>query len=184
MQVRDHSSISGRRACGLCRVLGRIRMSGLVLGMTVAGCSSYSPPNPVVGLPLAQVEQAMGPATGRYTLADGTMRVEFARGPMGRHTWMMDLDRDARVARSEQVLTEAMFRAVRDGESPQAVLQRLGRPSETRRGGLAGGEVWNWRYDDTNLCQWFELSVIDGKVLQPAIVPDPRCDVNDKTARE
>jgi hypothetical protein len=167
MKGRDHSSISSRPGAGR-----RVALAGFVMvGFALAGCSSYAPPKPVVGLPLTQVEQVMGPATGRYTLADGTTRVEFARGPMGRHTWMMDLDRDGRVARSEQVLTEARFRAVQDGESPQAVLQRLGRPSEMRRGGLAGGEVWNWRYDDTNLCQWFELSVIGGKVLQRPSCP-------------
>ncbi len=181
MQTRDDS-----RKPAACRGAARFSVAGLAVGCAavLGGCAAYGPPAQVVGLSLPQVEQTMGRATGRYTLPDGTVRVEFARGPMGRHTWMMDLDAQGRVLRSEQVLTEAIFRSIQDGDSPAAVLQRIGRPSQVRQGGWAGGEVWNWRYDDTNLCQWFEMSVIAGAVRQPSLAPDPRCDVNSKEARD
>jgi hypothetical protein len=172
-------SFHHRSLGGAASVLG-LALAGLA---GLAGCAGYGPPPGVVGQPLATVEQAMGPATGRYTLPDGRERIEFARGPFGRHTWMLDLDAQGRVARSEQVLSEATFATIRDGDSMASVLQRIGRPGDKRSGGWQRGEVWNWRYD-TNDCLWFELSVVDGVVRSPAIVLDPRCDTRTDAARE
>ena len=125
----------------------------------------------------------MGPATGRYTLPDGSTRLEFARGPFGRHTWMLDLGPDGRVKASEQVLTDNMFATLREGDSRESVLQRIGQPSEVRGGGRQGGEVWSWRYDDRNNCLWFEVSMIDARVVHPSYGIDPRCNAggNDRS---
>jgi hypothetical protein len=152
-------SFHHRSLGGAASVLG-LALAGLA---GLAGCAGYGPPPGVVGQPLATVEQAMGPATGRYTLPDGRERIEFARGPFGRHTWMLA--------------------TIRDGDSMASVLQRIGRPGDKRSGGWQRGEVWNWRYD-TNDCLWFELSVVDGVVRSPAIVLDPRCDTRTDAARE
>jgi hypothetical protein len=154
-----------------------------VLAGLLGACAGYGPPPNVVGLPLAEVEQVMGPSTGRHALPDGGVRAEFARGPMGRHTWMLDLDSNGRVLRSQQVLTESVFAGIRDGDSLASVRQRLGKPSEVRPGGWQGGEVWNWRYD-TNDCLWFELAAQNGAARHPAIVTDPRCDVRSDSARD
>ncbi len=148
----------------------------LALALVLGACSGYAPPAGVVGQTAAEVERAMGAATGRYTLPDGSTRLEFARGPFGLHTWMLDLGPDGRVRRSDQVLTERQFATLRDGDSADSVLQRIGRPAEVRGGGLQGGEVWSWRFDNGNNCLWFQVSMIDGRVRQPAYGIDPRCD--------
>jgi hypothetical protein len=45
-------------------------------------------------------------------MPDGTQRLEFARGPFGRHTYMVDLDAQGRVANVEQVLDARHFARV------------------------------------------------------------------------
>lgn len=163
----------------------RVGAMGLVLmGLAALGaCSAYAPPARVVGLSAAEVERSMGPATGRYTLPDGTTRLEFARGPFGLHTWMIDLDANGRVLRSEQVLTERNFATLREGDSRESVLQRLGRPAEARRAGRQQGEVWSWRFDNGNNCLWFQVSIVDGRLRHPAYAIDPSCDAggNDRS---
>ena len=149
--------------------------AALATALLVGGCAAYGPSASVVGQPIAQAERDLGPPTARYPMPDGSTRVEFARGPFGRHTWMLDVDAQGRVVRSEQVLGEARFQSVRDGMSTDELLRLIGRPGETRPGGWAGGEVWNWRYP-TNDCLWFEVSVRDGRVKAPGYAIDPRCD--------
>lgn len=149
--------------------------SAPVLGLLAAGCAGYAPPRDAAGQTITSVTARLGPPTGRYELPGGSSRWEFARGPMGRHTWMLDVDAQGRVLSSEQVLTAERFAQVRDGMTADEVRRLIGRPGETRPGGFQGGEVWNWRYE-TNDCLWFELSIIDGRAKGPAQAIDPRCD--------
>lgn len=185
---RNGSSGARRRACGSPSVgpspALRAGASGiLVLAMALGGCAAYAPPAGVVGQGAADVERSMGAATGRYRLPDGTTRLEFARGPFGLHTWMIDLGPDGRVLRSEQVLTERNFSTLREGDSRESVLQRLGRPAEARRAARQQGEVWSWRFDSGNNCLWFQVSIIDDRLSHPAYAIDPSCDAggNDRS---
>ncbi len=160
---------------------GRLgRMAGLLVAAAATaactGIGAYNPPASVAGLTADDLQARMGPATGRHARPDGGTRLEFARGPFGRHTWMIDLDAAGRAVRAEQVLTEATFATLRDGDRREDVLARIGRPSEVRPGGRPGGEVWSWRYDDGNSCLWFEVSMIGGVARQPGYGIDPRCD--------
>lgn len=152
-----------------------------VLALALAGaltaCAGYGPAASTLGSTEAQIVQQMGPPTGRYTGPEGQTRLEFARGPFGKHTWMIDLDAQGRAVRVEQVLTEAHLQTMRDGDRAEDVLRRFGRPSEVRSGGFQGGQVWSWRYDANNNCLWFEVSVRDGVVRQPGHAIDPSCDV-------
>lgn len=146
----------------------------------LGGCASYGPPRIQPGQPADLLPQSMGQPTGRYALPDHGTRLEYARGPMGKHTYMVDVGADGRVAGWQQVLTESNFNAVAEGVPDDELLQRLGRPSERRGGGRQGGEVWSYRYDSTPFCQWFQVSVIDGRVKNTAYGPDPLCDDDGK----
>lgn len=159
-------------ACMKALLIAGLAAAGLGLG----GCAT---PPPTAGTARAAVLQAWGPPTARYALDAGAERLEYASGPFGRTTWMVDLDAAGQVTRARQVLNEAEFLAVqsdtrlrRDG-----LLRWLGTPGERRAGGWAGGEVWSWRYP-TNDCLWFQASVADdGRVTGAAYGIDPRCDV-------
>jgi len=122
----------------------------------------------------------MGEPTGRYPLPDGGSRVEYARGPAGAHTYMVDVDAAGRVRSVEQVLTERNFNAVQIGTPREDVRRLLGRPSETRGGWRGGGEVWSYRYDWVGTCRWFQIGVDNSLVREANYAVDPDCDDNRK----
>ncbi len=156
----------------------RARAAGL-LTATLAGCALLAPPDIRPGQSEAEVRRLLGPPTGRYALPAEATRLEFATGPYGRTTWMVDLDPAGQVTGARQVLGEASFadfQARAPGMHRDELLRTLGRPGERRSGGWAGGEVWSWRYP-TNDCLWFQSSIgDDGIVRDGAYAIDPRCD--------
>lgn len=142
--------------------------------LALAGCAGYSPGDLRVGASEAELRARMGVPTGRYSLREGS-RVEYARGPMGKHTYMVDLDAAGRVTGWQQVLTEANFEGVAVGAAPADVRQLLGRPSETRTGWRGVGEVWSYRYDAL-FCRWFQIWLVEGRVREASYAVDPSCD--------
>lgn len=143
---------------------------------SIAACTGYAPGHLVAGHGIEEVTRQLGAPTGRHTLPQGGTRLEFARGPFGRHTYMVDLDPQSRVTGWRQVLTEAEFATIVPGMSAQELLRRIGRPSHTRGGGWQPGEVWSYRYDAI-FCQWFQVSVVGGRVRDASYGPDPLCEV-------
>ncbi len=142
------------------------------------GCASLQPPQATIGQSQADVLASLGPPTSRYTLPAGAQRLEYATGPYGRTTLMVDLGADGRVTTSQQVLTEANFAKVRDGMPRDEVLRLLGRPAE-KAGEYMNRQTWSWRYP-TYDCLWARITFEpDGKVRGGAsLLPDPRCDVD------
>jgi hypothetical protein len=144
----------------------------LVLG----GCSGYSPRNLQTGQTEAEVVQQMGPPTARYKLPEGGTRLEYARGPAGRETYMVDFDAAGRLTTWDQVLNLPNLYAISPGMSEGEVLLRVGHPGTTipiKRQQLV---LWNYRYP-TNDCLWFQISMgDDGKVITASQGTDPQCD--------
>jgi hypothetical protein len=150
-----------------------------LLSAALAGCALFVPPDIRPGQTEAEVRGMLGQATNRYAMPGAATRLEFATGPYGRSTWMVDLDPTGRVTGARQVLNEASFADFQrraPGMGRDELLRTLGRPGERRHGGRAGGEVWSWRYP-TNDCLWFQSSIgDDGLVRDGAYAIDPRCD--------
>lgn len=132
------------------------------------------------GMTEAEVVQAWGPPTGRYALPAGT-RLEYALGPAGIQTWMVDLDPAGRAVQWRQVLSYTNLQAVQGrlaGLSTDELLREIGRPAERRRD-RRGGEVWSWRHDSP-FCLWFQASInVNGRVKDAAFAPDPQCEYQD-----
>lgn len=146
--------------------------------LAATGCSSYGPTALPAQATVDQATAAMGKPSGDYTLPNAGRRLEFARGPFGKHTFMLDFDAQGRLTASRQVLTEPDFDAVRSGMSEAEVLARIGHPSETRRIGWQAQTVWAYRYDSP-FCRWFQVGIgNDGRVVDTAYGPDPRCEDN------
>lgn len=142
----------------------------------LAGCVVKPP---VSGTSEADVLQRWGKPTARYALPAGGQRLEYATGPFGRSTWMLDLDASGRLAAAEQVLTDRSlqaFQAIAPGMPRDELLRTLGTPGNRRSGGRQGGEIWSWRYE-TNECFWFRVSIgDDARVRDGGFYPDPACD--------
>lgn len=161
----------------------RWRWAWLTVSTVLAGCA-LPPRLPAPGSAEAEVLRQWGAPTGRHALPAGGTRLEYASGPFGRQTWMIDLDAQGRVTGAEQVLDEAHFAAFQaraPGMSRDELLRTLGRPGEVKGGGWQGGQVWSWRYP-TNDCLWFQVSLgDDGRVRAGAYGVDPLCDApNDR----
>ena len=133
------------------------------------------------GLSEADIIQRWGKPTGRHALDSGT-RLEYALGPAGRQTWMVDLDAQGRASTWRQVLDErhlAQVQASLPGMDRATLLRTLGRASHVRSGGRQGGQVWSWRHDSP-FCLWFQVSMgDDGRVKDASFAPDPECDARE-----
>ncbi|MDP1647227.1 MAG: hypothetical protein Q8M01_03370 [Rubrivivax sp.] len=152
-------------------------LSTVAATLLLAACTT-APPG--AGTARDEVLRDWGRPTARHALPAGAERLEYASGPYGRTTWMIDLDAAGRVVQARQVLNEAEFMQVQlrsaSGLTRDELLRWIGHPGERRHGGWAGGEVWSWRYP-TNDCLWFQVSVSDsGWVTGGAFAIDPVCD--------
>lgn len=161
------------------KVLPRMALI-LALALAGAACGTFKPQELRTGQTEAEVIQLMGQPTGRYAGAAGVTRLEFATGPYGRTTWMVDLDTSGKALAWAQVLNETAFGYVQtnfEGKDQGWLRFTLGRPGEVRGGGWQGGQVWSWRYP-TNECFWYQVSILDGGKLRDggAYGIDPRCD--------
>ncbi len=147
----------------------------VTLAAALAGCAGYSPGNLRVHATDAELRARMGEPTGRNVLPNGSSQVEYARGPMGKHTYMIELDAAGRVQGWQQVLTEANFEAVAIAAPQAHVRRQLGTPSETRVGWRGVGEVWSYRYESL-FCRWFQVWLVQGQVREASYAVDPACD--------
>ena len=163
----------------------RMTLSMAVAALTVlcVACATYRPQDIRAGQSEAELTPLMGKPTARYTMPSGQQRLEFATGPQGRVTWMVDVDAQGRVVKAEQVLNEQHFAVIQknfETMNLQDLLRALGRPAHVRSGGWQGGQVWSWRYP-TNECFWFQVSILDdGKLRDGGTYGiDPQCDPGD-----
>lgn len=152
-----------------------------VVALLLGACAtSYGPGSLPTGSPSAEAVAGMGPPTGRHALDGGGTRLEFARGPMGLHTYMLDFDAADRLVRVEQVLTESRFYELRPGMSADEVLRRIGRPSDQRWLPRQRQRLWSYRYE-TPFCIWFQVSIgTDDRVAELGHNLDPMCESLDR----
>ena len=86
----------------------------IALAALLAACGTVGPQTLRVGPGQTEAEllAAMGPPTGRYPLANGAQLVEYAKGPMGRVTFMFEVDSSGRIKTADQVLQRQYFSKV------------------------------------------------------------------------
>lgn len=154
----------------------------LVIGVA-AGCAAYSP----AGLPerssIADARARLGAPSGEYSLAGGAKRLEYARGPFGLHTFMLDFDASGALRTWHQALYEENFATIRTGMAADEVLISIGHPAQTFGVWSGRQTIWAYRFDSP-FCQWFLVGMgPEGKVASTSYGPDPRCEAGDKDAR-
>ncbi len=156
--------------------------AGVTALALLSACAGYAPGDWPPGTPRSEVVQAIGqPTAERGPASDsppGTVqRLEYARGPMGRHTFMLDFDAQQRLLAITQVLTPTHFDRVRPGMTQQELLDLLGRPSDVRRLPRQHQKVWSYRYANA-FCLWYEVSLSEdsAKVVETGEGSDPACE--------
>ena len=152
--------------------------AALAATVLLGACGSILAPPVLPGQTEAQVLASQGQPTGRYPLASGAQRLEYARGPAGRSTWMVDVDASGRVQSAVQVLDAAHFDQVQPGLPADALLRLLGRPAH-RQAEWQGRQTWSWRYE-THDCLWFRVTLTAAGLVQDggAYMTDPACDAH------
>jgi outer membrane protein assembly factor BamE (lipoprotein component of BamABCDE complex) len=159
-----------------------MRCPAFAATLALAACSTaYSPRSLAPGTTEAAAVQAMGAPTGQSVLPEGGKRLEFARGPFGKETYMLDFDAQGRMLRWEQVLTEQNFAKIKAGMDKSEVLAMLGRPSEISGYGVhEKRQAWSYRYDSP-FCVWFQIGMtLQGTVVDSAYNQDPLCERRDR----
>lgn len=149
----------------------RLPLWGVIGASLLTACSGYGPTADMAGLDRDQVVARMGPPETTRRI-DGGTRLEYPRGPYGLHTWFVDLDASGRVARSEQVLTEARFTQINPGMSADEVRATLGRPGEVQGLGRDRGMVWSYRFVNP-FCRWFQVEISLENVVRSAGYGEP-----------
>lgn len=150
----------------------------LVLSASLlAGCVNMSSPARLApGASAEAIRAQLGEPTGRYALTDGGQRLEYARGPYGRETWMLDVDAQGRLVKAVQVLRESTFATIKAGMTRDEVLMTIGRPGNVGYVGWQMQTVWNYRYASP-FCQWFQVGLSQAGVVEDTgYGPDPLCD--------
>jgi len=150
--------------------------SMLLTLLTACATGSYGPGPLAPGATSAEAIARMGQPTGRHKLDDGGERLEFARGPMGLHTFMLDFDSAGKMTRVEQVLTERHFQTIAIGMSDDEVRKRIGRPGQVTFLPRQQHELW-WYWFDTQFCIVFQVSIDTArKVADTGTGSNPRCE--------
>ncbi|MDO9198889.1 outer membrane protein assembly factor BamE [Rhodoferax sp.] len=141
-------------------------------------CSSYSPPDALASMSREEVVARMGPPDTERRMDAGS-RLEFPRGPYGKHTWFVYFDAAGRASRAEQVLTERNFSRIDVGMTQEEVRQLLGRPGEVQMLGRGRGVVWSYRYENS-FCNWFQVELsLQQKVRSAGYGQPPECQARD-----
>lgn len=150
----------------------------LLLLPLLHACSSYAPPKVVTGMSREALVAQMGSPDVERRLDNGS-RLEFPRGPFGKHTWFVYLDSAGQATRAEQVLTVQNFGLVTVGMAQEDVRKLLGRPGEIQGLGRSRGEVWSYRYENYD-CQWFQVELtLQQQVRSAGYGTPPECLGND-----
>ncbi|MFT6589362.1 MAG: hypothetical protein ACI9I0_000782 [Rhodoferax sp.] len=149
-------------------------LGGLFLALALSACSSYAPPDPLVGMSREALVASMGQPDLTRQVAGGS-RLEYPRGPFGKETWFVYFDVEDRAVRADQVLIELNFNRLRSGMAQEEVRQLLGRPSDVKGLGRDRGMVWSYRYHNY-LCQWFQVELSQQQqVRSSGYAQSPEC---------
>lgn len=160
-----------------------VRLAALAATTSMLGCTAYSPS----GLPerssIADARARLGAPSGEYALAGGAKRLEYARGPFGLHTYMLDFDASGTLQSWYQALYEENFATIRRGMTSEQVLVAIGHPGH-QFGVWSGNQtMWAYRFDSPG-CVWFLVGVDPaGQVASTQYGPDPRCEATSKGDR-
>ena len=123
--------------------------------LLVTACANYSLDNRLIGQERTALLAQMGQPEREYASQE-FQKLHYPRGPAGWHTYFVYLDKDNKIARWEQVLTEDRFDGIKAGMTLDQVIDAIG---ITRiRTQLAGdrGYVWYYRYQNTQ-CRSFAI---------------------------
>ena len=150
-------------------------MYGLLAASVLAGCATYGPSDRFIGMSRQQVIAELGQPRPLPESLDQVRRLDFPRGPMGKHTYSVYFDDSGRATGFRQLLTEKNFETIREGMDVSEVVDRIGVATDTFPIARNRGYVWNYRYENT-ICRWFQIEfTAESKVRSAGYGIPPEC---------
>ena len=115
---------------------------------TLAALAACATPNSMApGTTIDQARARLGNPTGTYSLPGGGTRLQYSNQPFDQTVWNADFDTQGRLARVEQVMTDAAFARVRSGKDTRNdVLRDFGQPAEMFHYKMRDEYAWMYRY--------------------------------------
>ena len=138
----------------------------VTFALALQGCANYGPSPNWYGKSRIEVVERLG-TPARQVSTDTGIRLTYAKGPYGRHTYIIDFDQNDQVVRWQQVLTEQQFQKIIPGMTAAAVEELIGPSFEKITLGRQRGEVWSYRFE-TPFCIWFQVEVDQSGLVRSA----------------
>ena len=157
--------------------LPRYRLTSAIIftaTLLLCACAGYGPDNRMLGNTKEQVVQILGQPSTELTTPEGWVMM-YPRGPYGKHTYFVYLNRDGTVERWTQVLDEKNFEQIKPNMHRDEVVALIGISKATYGLARNRGYVWNYRYV-TPLCFWFQIEFTsDDTVRSTGYSQPPEC---------
>ncbi len=154
---------------------GTLRNMGILAALLVSGCTAYAPNQAYIGLSKEETIRALGNPKPMPAEIETARRLDFPRGPFGKHTYSVYFDDHGRVSGFRQLLTEEAFEKISPGMDQTQVVDLIGLSRDVYLLGRDRGYVWSYRYD-TPLCRWFQIEfTLDEKVRSAGYSKPPEC---------
>lgn len=148
----------------------------LLLTSLISACAGYGPSNSMIGSGKDHIVQVLGKPSTELQTEDGQLLI-YSKGPFGKETFFVYLNRDGVMQRWTQVLDEKNFERIVPGMTRDQVIEIIGESKD--RFGLARGRgyVWNYRYVNP-FCFWFQIEfAADDTVRSAGYSKPPECRV-------
>ena len=153
----------------------KLAYSALLLA-ALAGCAATAQRNISPGMTEPEVSEALGKPAASGRLATGEEYRDYSQQPFGYRIDRITFGADGRVRDVRNLLTEANFKSLRPGMTPDDVLATVGPSPVSEQRSYAGGtQSWSYRYRDVEVIKL--LHVIfgpDGRVQHFYTEWDPR----------
>jgi hypothetical protein len=164
-------------------VSAALKTVALITSLTLAGCAGYAPSNEFIGLSKNQTLSLLGNPTPMPANIDSARRLDFPRGPVGKHTYSVYFDEQGKVTGYHQLLTDENFAKIVPGMDESEVTDLIGISKDRFGLGRERGYVWNYRYE-TPLCRWFQIEFTpESKVRSAGYSIPPECKVGTRAIR-
>lgn len=157
------------------RANGSSRIMAMAGALLICGCTAYAPNQNYVGLARDETIRALGMPNPMPVELQTAQRLDFPRGPFGKHTYSVYFDERGKATGFRQLLTEENFEKIVPAMDAAQVIELVGVSKDTFELGRDRGYVWNYRYD-TPLCRWFQIEFsLENKVRSAGFSKPPEC---------
>ena len=145
-----------------------------IIPLMLSACAPYAPDDRLLGQDRTWVIQALGAPSNELDFPVGRIMM-YPKGPFGKHTYFVYLDKKNTVSRWTQVLDEKYFVQIKPGMSQDEVVEKIGISKDRFELARNRGYVWNYRYVNPH-CFWFQIEFAsDNTVRSSGYSRPPEC---------